>query len=106
MSTFVRPQPTRLKHLVRRPLQYGLSEPAELSDPALPRYVRITDLDDTGQLHPDTLRSVTWEVANGYLLQEGDLLFARSGATVGKTALYDRTWGAAAFAGYLIRAAL
>jgi type I restriction enzyme, S subunit len=43
-------------------------------------------------------------VAAPYLLCEGDILFARSGATVGKTFRYDPSWGAAAHAGYLIRA--
>ena len=96
----------KLKYLVRQPLQYGLSEEAELSDPELPRYVRITDLTDDGQLRADTLRSIDWDIARGFMLTEGDLLFARSGATVGKTALYNTSWGKAAFAGYLIRASL
>jgi type I restriction enzyme S subunit len=39
-----------------------------------------------------------------YLLKDGDLLFARSGATSGKTFLYQSTWGVCAYAGYLIRA--
>jgi len=43
-------------------------------------------------------------VAAPYLLSEGDILFARSGATVGKTFRYDPSWGVAAHAGYLIRA--
>ena len=46
-----------------------------------------------------------WEgVAEPYLLREGDILFARSGAAVGKTFCYQRSWGEAAYAGYLIRA--
>ena len=40
------------------------------------------------------------------MLMGGDVLFARSGATVGKTFRYDQTWGRAAHAGYLIRARL
>ena len=38
--------------------------------------------------------------------REGDLLFARSGATAGKTFLYRPSWGVCAYAGYLIRARL
>jgi restriction endonuclease S subunit len=45
-------------------------------------------------------------VAEEYLLHEGDLLFARSGATTGKTFLYRSSWGVCAYAGYLIRARL
>ena len=49
-------------------------------------------------------RSIPHETAKPYLLAEGDLLFARSGATVGKTFKYHPSWGKAAYAGYLIRA--
>jgi type I restriction enzyme S subunit len=44
------------------------------------------------------------EVAADYLLDDGDLLFARSGATVGKCYYYDGSGGPACFAGYLIKA--
>ena len=39
-----------------------------------------------------------------YLLEEGDLLFARTGASVGKTYLYRQYDGTVYFAGFLIRA--
>lgn len=87
-------------------LKYGANEPAELDDLELPRYVRITDIDDTDGLRDETFRSLPKDVAAPYLLREGDLLFARSGATVGKTFLYRASWGICAYAGYLIRARL
>jgi restriction endonuclease S subunit len=96
----------RLKYLVSEPLRYGANEPAELTDPDLPRYIRITDIRDDGTLRDDTFRSIPDEVAAPHLLSDGDMLFARSGATVGKTFRYDRSWGRAAHAGYLIRARL
>lgn len=96
----------RLRFLLRAPLKYGANEPAELADPDLPRYVRITDIDENGGLRTDTFRSLPREVAEDYLLREGDVLFARSGATVGKTFLYRESWGECAYAGYLIRARL
>jgi type I restriction enzyme S subunit len=96
----------RLKFLLQEPLQYGANEAAELDDPDLPRFVRITDVDEQGNLREETFRSIPEEVAKPYLLQEDDLLFARSGATVGKTFFYQKTWGRAAYAGYLIRARL
>ena len=41
--------------------------------------------------------------ADNHLLSAGDLLFARSGATVGKTYLHDTSFDPAVFAGYCIR---
>lgn len=96
----------RLKYLVAEPLRYGANEAAELIDPELPRYIRITDIRDDGSLRDDTFRSIPEEVAAPHLLAEGDLLFARSGATVGKTFRYEPSWGRAGHAGYLIRARL
>lgn len=93
----------RLKFTAKEPLQYGANEAAELDDPEWPRYIRITDIKDDGTLHEDTFRSLPPEVAEPYLLEDGDLLLARSGATVGKTFQYLKTWGTAAYAGYLIR---
>ena len=96
----------RLKHLLREPLQYGANEASNHIDPDSPRYIRITDIREDGTLWQDTFRSIPQAVARPYLLAEGDLLFARSGATVGKTFRYLPSWGKAAFAGYLIRARL
>jgi type I restriction enzyme S subunit len=96
----------RLKFLLAAPLQYGANESAELDDPGLPRYVRITDINDDGNLRDDTFRSLPKDLALPYLLEEGDLLFARSGATSGKTFLYKSSWGVCSYAGYLIRARL
>lgn len=96
----------RLKFLLAQPLKYGANEAAELDDPELPRYVRITDIDESDSLREDTFKSLPVDVAEEYLLREGDLLFARSGATAGKTFLYRRNWGTCAYAGYLIRARL
>jgi type I restriction enzyme S subunit len=99
-------QAIRMKYLVTETLTYGANEAAELTDTNLPRYIRITDINDDGSLKEDTFRSLTDEVAEPYLLDEGDLLLARSGATVGKSFLYQENWGRAAYAGYLIKASL
>ena len=77
------------QRVLQEPLQYGANEAAELDDPSLPRFVRITDIDRTGRLRDDTFRSLPVDVAEPYILLVGDLLFARSGATVGRTFLYD-----------------
>ena len=94
----------RLKHLLVRPLEYGASEAAGDDDPSWPRYVRTTDIDDEGNLRPETFRSLPPNVAAPYRLRDGDLLLTRSGATVGKSLLWREEWGRACFAGYLIRA--
>ncbi|VBB48527.1 conserved hypothetical protein [uncultured Desulfatiglans sp.] len=94
----------RLKFVVSEPLKYGANEAAELDDPELPRYIRITDVDENGRLRDETFKSIPEDVARPYMLKEGDLLLARSGATVGKSFYYEPSWGRAAYAGYLIRA--
>ena len=96
----------RLKSLVEEPLKYGANEAAELDDRMLPRFVRITDIGDDGRLRDETFKSLPTEVAEPYLLKEGDVLLARSGGTVGKSFIYKKAWGTACFAGYLIRARL
>jgi type I restriction enzyme S subunit len=93
-----------LKHLQRAPLAYGANEAAVEDDPALPRYIRITDVDEQGKLRGETFKSLPWDVARPYLLEDGDILLARSGATVGKSFLYRKDIGPACFAGYMIRA--
>ena len=96
----------RLKFVIKERLQYGANESSGIDDPDLPRYVRITDIDEMGKLRPETFRSLPVEIAREYFLEDGDVLFARSGATSGKTFLYRHEWGKCAYAGYLIRARL
>ena len=93
------------RRLLRESLKYGANEAADSDDPSLPRFIRITDIDNGGRLRDDTFRSLPFNVAMPYLLESGDLLFARSGS-VGRTFLYDESCGACAYAGYLIRARL
>lgn len=83
--------------------EYGANVSAIEKNESLPRYIRITDLNDDGSLRTDEWKSIAEEDAEPYLLQDGDCLFARTGATVGKTYLYKKEDGKCAFAGYLIR---
>ncbi|HFU3698476.1 TPA: restriction endonuclease subunit S [Streptococcus suis] len=96
----------KLKYLLATPLQYGANESGEDYDESLPRYIRITDIDSNGDLKREGKQSLAEKIATPYILQDGDLLFARSGATVGKTFLYKSCFGRSAFAGYLIKASL
>lgn len=94
---------TVFKKFLSEPMQYGANEAAEECNYNDPRYIRITDIKDDGTLRDDTFKSLPLEKAKEYMLTKGDLLFARSGATVGKTFLYKEDY-AACFAGYLIKA--
>lgn len=94
----------RLKFLLSAPLQYGANEAGLPYDKQLPRYIRITDISLDGQLKVEGMQSISEEVAQKYLLDDGDILLARSGATAGKSFYYKSEYGRSAFAGYLIRA--
>lgn len=94
---------TPLKRNLRMPLKYGANEPAESEDKNYPRYIRITDIDSNGNLKDETFKSLEPSKATDYLLAKGDVLFARSGATVGKTYIFKEPYEAC-FAGYLIKA--
>jgi len=100
VSTFPR---MKLRFVRNLPLQYGANEAADRDDPNDPRYVRITDVTQDGLLRPETFKSLPLHLARPYLLADGDLLLARSGATVGKVFMYQSHWGRCCFAGYLIR---
>ena len=82
--------------------EYGAGASARPFDPALPRYVRITDITDDGRLKENDARSAEPAQVEGYELYDGDLLFARSGS-VGRTYLYRSVDGPCVYAGYLIR---
>lgn len=92
----------RLKYLVKDPLKYGANESGAPYNETQPRYIRITDITPEGGLKDTGKLSLTEEQASKYILEDGTILFARSGATVGKTFLYRETHGRSAFAGYLI----
>lgn len=94
----------KLKYILASPLMYGANEPGEEYNEQYPRYIRITDIDDNNALKEDGKLSLSPIIAKPYILQDNDILFARSGASVGKTFLYKRIYGKAAFAGYLIKA--
>ena len=81
--------------------QYGMSVPSKSFNGI--RYLRITDITDEGGLNDEQVSADIDVIEQKYLLQEGDILFARTGATVGKTLVYQSSFGKCSFAGYLIR---
>ena len=81
--------------------EYGAQSASAEYDSNRPRYIRITDINDDGTLNNDIVSSANIEDDQRYKLTYGDFLFARMGATVGKTYAYKS--GDQIFAGYLIR---
>ena len=94
----------KLKYTLASPLQYGANEAGDDFDDLKPRYFRITDIAEDNTLKEDGKLSLRADLAKPYMLRDGDVLFARSGATVGKTFYYTSDCGPSAFAGYLIKA--
>ena len=82
---------------------YGANAPALPYKTGDVRYIRITDIDDYGHLISEDKASLDETIAQNYLLKDNDILFARTGDTVGKSLLYKSYMGRAAYAGYLIR---
>ncbi|KAB8287868.1 type I restriction endonuclease subunit S [Bifidobacterium ramosum] len=84
---------------------YGLNASATAYD-GKNGYLRITDIDDsTRQFSKNDLTSPDADLSRcgDYRLSEGDIVFARTGASVGKTYIYQAKDGIAYFAGFLIR---
>ena len=97
----------KLKYCLNSKLKYGANESGVEYNPDLPRYVRITDFGFDGDLSEEKKLSLTWKQGSDYLLSDGDILFARSGATVGKSYQFKTSMSIEkyyAFAGYLIKA--
>ena len=79
--------------------QYGSNTSATDYVAGSPRYIRITDINDDGSLNDDIKSAETYD--EKYRVSINDILFARTGATVGKTYLHEE--GNAIYAGYLIK---
>lgn len=80
--------------------QYGANEAAIEFQEGDTRYIRITDIDEIGNLKNEDKKTAQ-HIDDMYLLHNGDILFARSGS-VGKCYLH-RDVNPSIFAGYLIR---
>lgn len=92
-----------LGKLVIETPQYGANASGVPWSKDKPRYIRITDIKADGVLQEDGIVTLDMDDWEPYRLYDGDLLFARSGNTVGKTYLFKEKDGLCAFAGYLIR---
>ena len=94
----------RLKHVLSEAMKYGANKTGVEYSSEMPRYIRITDISLDGKLKDTGKLSLPNNVAKEYILKDKAILFARSGATVGKTFIYKSEYGKMAFAGYLISA--
>lgn len=87
---------------VCEPPKYGLNA-SGIDYDGEHKYLRITDIDEiTHTFTPEDLTSPS-EYSDEYLLKENDIVFARTGASTGKTYLYDSKDGDLYYAGFLIK---
>jgi type I restriction enzyme S subunit len=93
----------RLGDVLCMPPSYGVNAPAVPLNHRLPTYIRITDITVDGRYAKSSEVSVNCRDADRYMLRTGDLVFARTGASVGKSYLYRRKDGDLVYAGFLIR---
>lgn len=94
------------KHLseIVESISYGLNAAAVKFD-GKNRYLRITDINErTNKYNSINPVSPSCTADKKYLLKEGDIVFARTGNSVGKTYIYEKSDGDLYYAGFLIRA--
>lgn len=84
--------------------EYGMNSAATEFD-GENKYIRITDIDEsTNKYLNNNVVSPSGDLEEKYLVKQNDILFARTGASTGKTYLYNHKDGKLYFAGFLIRA--
>lgn len=84
-------------------IMYGLNSSAVEFD-GENKYIRITDINEiNGKFEANPLTSPSGTLDDNFLVNENDILFARTGASVGKTYHYNIKDGKLYFAGFLIR---
>ena len=93
---------TRLKYISNIPVTYGLNIESDRYTTEGIRLIRITDIDESGDLRRNGVYLPEDCVPQEQMLNSYDLLLSRSGATVGKSYLHLET-GKYTSAGYLVR---
>jgi type I restriction enzyme S subunit len=84
-------------------IYYGMNSAAIEFD-GINKYLRITDIDaESRKFVPNPLTSPNGELEDKYLLKTGDIVFARTGASVGKCYFYNDSDGKLYYAGFLIK---
>lgn len=83
---------------------YGMNAAAKPYD-GQNKYIRITDIDETSSTYNnEDIVSPDGTLSENYMVNERDILLARTGASTGKSYLYRKSDGKLYFAGFLIRA--
>ena len=85
---------------------YGINAPAIAYSPQKPRYIRITDITEAGTYSKSSPASVEDVNIDRYYLKKNDIVLARTGASVGKSYLYQKNDGNLVYAGFLIKASI
>ena len=84
-------------------VSYGMNAAAIAFD-GIHKYLRITDIDEeSGTFKPRPLTSPEGEISDKFKLKKNDIVFARTGASVGKPYLYNEKDGDLYYAGFLIK---
>ena len=83
---------------------YGMNAAAKNYD-GVNKYIRITDIDEASSTYTDKdIVSPDGILTDNYLVNNRDILLARTGASTGKSYLYKQSDGKLYYAGFLIRA--
>ena len=83
--------------------EYGMNAAAKSFD-GINKYLRITDIDDeTRKMLTSNITSPSGVLEDKYLLKQGDITIARTGASTGKSYIYNSEDAKVYFAGFLIR---
>lgn len=90
----------KVRALCEKP-QYGYTESA-IFESVGPKFLRITDIQD-GKVNWEDVPFCRCDEVKKYKLRKGDIVFARTGATTGKSYLIEQQPDHAIFASYLIR---
>ncbi len=82
---------------------YGVNAAAVTYSEDLPAYLRITDISEEGYFLCGKKASVAIKATDEHYMSEGDIVLARTGASVGKSYKFRKEDGKLVFAGFLIR---
>lgn len=93
----------RLEECCNEHCSYGINAASVDFDSKLPLYLRITDITEDGRYNRSSKKCVNDTQSDNYILKGNDIVFARTGATVGKTYLYNPNDGKLIYAGFLIK---
>ena len=87
-------------------IAYGMNSASKEYD-GENKYIRITDIDENSNRYSNKdVVSPDGILEDRFLVKENDILFARTGASTGKTYLYNSNDGKLYYAGFLIKASI